>query len=261
MSRLSLPALAATAAIAALAPARGRAGLVLQLEERGHPSKMTLDGKKVRIDGTDGAGHVMIFDGDAQRLYQLDPAKKTYSIMTKADTAAVGARIKAALAKLPPEQRAAAEARKKSADVHVETKYEPTGARSTVAGFPCQTYRIVRGEKEGGHNEQGCLIPWSAGAVKKEDLAGLVEFGKFVQSFTTGMGDGGRGRNFADDLQRSPGFPATVERVEGEERTVQHKLVSLQRTSVSADTFEVPAGFAQVDAPALTGRRGKPTPK
>ena len=67
--------------------------------------------------GPNGAVQAMIFDGGKQVLYIVDPARKTYMEMTKADADRLGAQVQGAMAqmqaqleKLPPAQRAQMEA-------------------------------------------------------------------------------------------------------------------------------------------------------
>ena len=240
------------------APLAARAGLVITMEEPSGPSTFEVEGKKMRIEGGSEGKHTMIFDGAAQKLYQLDPGQKTYSETTQADAKAVASQLKDMLAKLPPEQRAKAEETLKLRTDKVTgdpTRYEATGKHDKVAGFACDRYRVVR---QGKTEEEGCFIPWSAGVVSKDDLAPLIEFGRFMDEFMAsayGGARGGRPHGIADELQRAPGFPAAVERVAGGKTEARHRLTSLKRTSVPADQFAVPAGWSKVPNPMLGGGR------
>src|SRR5687768_588935 len=72
---------------------------------------------RTEMAGPNGAVQVMIFDGGKQVLYIVDPARKTYMEMTKADADRLGGQMQGAigqmqaqLEKLPPAQRAQMEA-------------------------------------------------------------------------------------------------------------------------------------------------------
>jgi hypothetical protein len=261
MASRSLAAVLA-AVLGAAAPFAARAGLVVTMKEGQQKSVFSVDGKKMRIEGGEDRKHVMIFDGGAQRLYQIDPGEKTWSEVTQADAKAVAAQLDEMLAKLPPEQRAKAqEAMKQRGEKQAEspTQYEATGKHDKVAGYACDWYRVVR---LGKLDEEGCYIPWSAGVVKKDDLAPLIEFGKFMDEFmASAYGKVGGDRKpfrIADELARAPGFPALSVHVEDGKREERHRLETLTRTSVAADQFTVPAGYTKVPHPMLGGgRRGK----
>lgn len=238
-------------------PASASAGVVIQLEQPGGVTTLTAQGKKLRIERQGPQAHVVIFDGDKQEMYELDPAKHTYAVITQADAKDLAAQIDAMLAKLPPEQRAKAEAamkdRRAQAEGLADIKYEPTGKRDVVAGYPCDQYRVVRGN---GHNEEACFIPWGPKTVTKQDLGALVDFAKFMDRFmsaATGVRQGGSGINVADQIDRAPGFPGIVERQTGDEKKPMdtERLLSLAHTTVGPNEFAVPAGYSKVEKPKL----------
>ncbi len=254
----------AAAAVLAL-PALARAGVVVDMQEHGTSSTFTTEGKKLRVDqGGDHPG-IMIFDGDAQKFYQIHPAEKTYTEMTQADAKVVADQMQEMLARIPPEQRAKVQAMMgqrhettSTASEHA-VEYEPSGAKQTVAGYACVGYRVVR---HGKSEEEGCFIPWSANVVRKDDMTALVEMGRFMEKFMAGAygGAGGQPRgqlHLVEEMQRAPGFPALMERVEGGKRTTESRLVTVKRVSVPSDRFQVPAGFTKVPLHML-GNGGGP---
>ncbi len=240
--------LASFALVAALA-SPARAGLVLSVQEVDGQSTLYVQGKKLRMEKVGEHPQVAIFDGDAKRFLQLDPRSRTYSEMTRADGEAIAARVREAMARMPPEQRERMEALlgRASRTGH-DVKYEATGARETVAGFRCDGYRKLR---DGKAVEQGCFIPWSSGAVTKEDLAVLSDLGRFMDEMLAGVpgerGGGGVTDQIYGEMERAPGFPAVVTHLDpnglpGREQ----RLLRLERTRVSPDQFAVPAGYSQV---------------
>lgn len=263
-------ALLAACAAAVAVPAR--AGVTVKTSGvSGSGSTVTIEGDKVRIEGQPRHGEderqdVIIFDAATKTMTHLDPAKKTYSVTTEADMRKAGEQMRAQLDKakagMTPEQRkklealmskeqAAADAAKQERDV----AYQPTGERKTVAGYPCQVYRKVTDGKE---REEACLVPWSAGVLKKEDLKPFIAFDSFTRAFMEGAGRPVPRRTgmVAKELERLPGFPAETIVIEPDGKRLEtEKLVSMQRGPVSADRFQPPAGYTQVAAPILGGRQ------
>lgn len=239
------------------------AGLIVTTDRDGGGStgKSTtyLQGKKLRVEhhGEGGAaGRVTVFDGDAHRLLEIDPAARTYRVMTEEQGKEVSAQLQKMLAQLPPEQRARAEAalaaRRTASPKRHEFRFEPLGTAEVVAGYPCQRYRVLR---DGQRKEEGCFIPWSPRAVTRDDLAAFVEMGHFFEGFTANAAgrpaQAGAGW-MTDEIARAPGFPAVLERIEGDgKRTTVHRIVKLERRDVPAELFAVPAGYAEVTKPVL----------
>jgi Domain of unknown function (DUF4412) len=253
------------ASLAALAFAwPASAGLIITAEQGGGEptSKSTtyLQGKKLRMEHSqerDGAGRVTVFDGDAHRLLEIDPAARTYRVMTEEQGKEVSAQLQKMLSQLPPEQRARAEAalaaRRASSPKRHEFRFEPLGTAEVVAGYPCQRYRVMR---DGRREEEGCFIPWSTRAVARDDLAAFVEMGHFIEGFAANAAGrpapAGTGHWMTDEIAGAPGFPAVLERIERDgKRTTVHRLVKLERRSVPAELFAAPAGFAEVTKPML----------
>ncbi len=232
--------------VALLSPP-AQAGLVISVQESDGRSTLYVEGKKLRMEKVGERPHVAIFDGDASKFLQVDPEARTYSEMTRADGQAIAARLREAMARMPPEQRERMEAMLgKAPRTRHDSKYEATGAHETVAGFRCDGYRKLR---DGKLTEEGCFIPWSAGAVTKEDLAGLFELGKFMDQMLAGIpgARGGVTDQIYGELERAPGFPAVVAHVDPSgTRGKEQRLLNLKRTSVPSDQFAVPAGYSQV---------------
>jgi hypothetical protein len=255
-----------TIAVAALAaPAYG--GVVITVQEPSGQSVMTLDGERMRVEnGGDKEGDrktAMIFDGRTHVLYQLDPEKKTFTRVDEAASQAMASRYRDALekakAKLTPEQRAQLEARMGKGGAggaapqkeHVY-KFERAAGDETVAGYPCQHYRVL---EDGKATQEGCFVPWSAGALKKEDLVAFREFAKWGEqmsaSFTKGTGsarreEAGANRRVAAWLDSAPGFPAVLDRLDDSgQRTRESRIVKIERTSVPASQFAVPSGYTE----------------
>lgn len=238
-----------------------RAGVVIVAKQQGGKSESTiyLEGKKVRIDepgrrsGGDSpfGGPITIFDGDTHRLFALDDKARTYRVVTEADGQALGAKLRADLAKLPPEQRQRIEAMLKQRMEAPPPKHQVTfaalGSHQTVAGYGCDGYRKLR---DGKPVDEGCFIPWSARAVTKDDLAGLLEFSRFGQALAANAfgarANPGAASPIYEDIVAAPGFPAVLDSVAGGSHRNQHRLVSIERTRIPSDRFAVPSGYTRV---------------
>lgn len=238
--------LAGVIAGAAAAPV-ARAGMVATIADKSGLTTLATEGNKLRIERGGEQQQVMVWDGDAQKLYQLDPRNRTYAEMTDDDARRIAGQLQQALAKLPPEERARIEEglKRNTGASRRDATYEPTGARQTVAGFACQEYRVLR---EGKLQEEGCFIPWGTGAVTKQDLVPLVSFGKFMERFLThaygGAAAAGGGLRIAEELDRAPGFPALVKHMDPEGKPAgEERLTRLERTTLPAAQFAVPSGY------------------
>jgi len=245
-------------AVLLLVPAAAHSGVSATIAEKQRTSTLFVEGSRLRIE--DG-NRILIFDGDAKRLVTIDPAKHTYGVSTEADMKAMGAKyrpqmeaaeaeMRKRMEKMTPEQRKQMEELLRKSGFQggqptepakVETRYEPTGAKRTVAGHACQMYRVTQGESP----EEQCLLPWSAGVVKKEDLEVFNSFGRFMSQIYVGMGrelpkevrEGVLG-----DLAHAPGAPLLRLR-DGE---VVSEVKKLERGTISADKFAVPAGYTKM---------------
>ena len=244
-------------AILLLVPAAAYAGVSATIAEKQRTNTLFVEGNRLRIEE---GKRILIFDGDAKQLITIDPAKHTYGVSTEADMKALGARyrpqmeaaeaqMRKQMEKMPPEQRKQMEEMLRRSGLQsgqstepakVETRYEPTGAKRTVAGHSCQMYRVVENESP----EEQCLLPWSAGVIKKDDLEVFNSFGRFMSQVYVGMGrevpkevrEGMLG-----DLARAPGAPLLRLR-DGE---VVSEVKKLERGTISADKFAVPAGYTK----------------
>lgn len=251
--------LATAASLLLFAAGPACAGLTVVMEEGKTRSTAYIESNKIRMEDADSGGHnkIMIFDGDAKLLTVVSPKRKTYSQTNEADMKAAGAQMQdsmakaqqqmqAAMSKMTPEQRQQMEAmtaqhapQHAGAPEKEQVKYEPTSEKNTIAGFSCQGYREIRGNRP---RSEGCYIPWSSGAVSKDDLKPLFAFGEF---FAAMLPPGSRhSEHVMGEFSDAPGFPALRTEIDSNgKRGKEKKLVSFTRGSVTADKFEPPAGY------------------
>jgi hypothetical protein len=221
---------------------------------------MELEGKRMRMEQASREEDLMIFDGEAQRMYVVDAAKKTYHLLDEATAKAMGAKISAQMAAIPPEVRE----RMKAAGMDPGTpkatpkhtwSIEKAGGSATVARHACQYYRLLKDGKPAGHGEEVCLIAWG-GDVRREDFVAWPEFGKFLEKTLGAMmsgigGDRGMGnmgeQMFGAWFSTAPGFPGQSVKVDASgKRTVDWEITSIERRAIPAGRFAPPAGYKQV---------------
>jgi len=247
------------------------AGVTVTLQGGTDHSVLYLEGNKMRVESDKGRspGGLVIYDGDQQKMLILDPAKKTYSEMTpegfKAMTKSMTARLEEAKAKMTPEQRKqmddmmakmSPEQRKQlegamggSGSPPAEKpkapqlKWERTGTKQTVAGYPCEGFKEI---KDGKPDAEGCYIPWNAGAVSKSDLGPMRKMDEFIsQSGLTAPSQ--RGLTTFTQLDQMPGFPGIWIRTSSGEAKEEQRVTDIKRGSIPADKFQLPSGYTKED--------------
>ena len=230
---------------------------------------ISMEGNKARmervLEGGESGG-TMIFDGDAQKMLALEPKKKSYVEITPQEMKGLQDRVKHqmddAMAKMTPEQRkqmGAAMSRMspgqqqqlealKSGASAPKAKAAPaiiwqtTGTHEKAAGFACEGYR---GLKDGKVEVEGCFIPWSGGAVSKGDVAAMFKLEEFMSHLGDQFRHGAPGWQGIDQL---PGLPGSLTRVSADGKKGRREdLISVKRVSISADQFQVPAGYNKTE--------------
>lgn len=227
---------------ALLLPLAAHAGLIIEGTEGGEASTTVLEGKRLRVEvaGSEGA---MIWDGETRKIVYIEPREKQYSEITEGEAKAASAEAEKRLAQMPPEIRARIEEQmggSKKAAARPVVKWERTGKSDTALGRRCDVYRqLLDGKLEG----EACLIPFDALKMEPADLAALESFAQYMAALSPVGGSQSAGWT---ELTKAPGFPAITWKIEDGKRTEQFRATKVERTSVSADRFQVPAGFKKV---------------
>lgn len=228
-----MPLRRAVLALALAAALPARAGVVIDGKGSDDLTRLVLDGKKLRMEGASGRERgVMIYDGDAKRMLQLDLEKKTYTEFTQADMKAMRGMVEQSMKNMPPEQRAKMEkSRKKGA-----AKWEKTGRADEAIGKKCDVYRITR---DGEAEDEVCLAPFGTFGVQKSDLAAMHAFEETMRDMTAGSSEDAD-MGWAD----VPGVPLVAwDLEEGGQRKESFRATKVEKGPVAASEFTVPAGF------------------
>jgi hypothetical protein len=221
-----------------------RAGVVIEGKPGGEMNRLEIEGKKVRMEGEGGerregrAAPVLVFDGDARKLIQIRPDRKTYAEWTQSDMDGMRARIQQSLAQMPLEQRAQLEAQLKAGAAGPPLKWEKTGANDSAAGQRCEVYRMLQTDRSAV--EEVCVAPYGSFGIAKDDLAALTSFEQFLGQIATAGGARAEER-----WATLPGIPLASWRVEPSGRKETFRATKVSRTRVAAERFAAPAGWTK----------------
>jgi hypothetical protein len=197
-----------------------------------------------------GVVNVTIFDGGKQVLYMVDPARKTYVEMTKADVDRLSAQVQGAAAqmlaqleKLPPAQRAQMEAMMKGVE------HRRTGS-DDVGRWTCDKYDLTMNGQKIGETCSVNLTTLGFGATDFDVMRQMAAFYSGMAPQTAGQLPGPTGI----DPPGGSDFPVkTVLIVPG--GTVTTEVIEAGRQMLSGTLFAVPAGFTKQEFSGATGGR------
>jgi hypothetical protein len=260
-------AAAFAAAAAVLLAGSARADLVVSMERKSmrtdapvtETQQMSLSGDKLTATAEErGRPTQIIWRGDKQALYSLDPAAKTYYEIDKATMAAVNEQVNGAMksmqeqmAKMTPEQRAQVEKMmggmpnmggQAAAAPAVEVK--ATGDKQTVQGYPCTRYDVLLGGKK---SSEMWVASWGAVKIDKSDIQALTSMNSFFEEMLKGnpmLGKLSTSSSF-QGLDRVDGFPVLIRHFDGDKVIEEMTLKGVERRAVPAGSFDVPAGYTR----------------
>ena len=207
---------------------------------------------RTEMAGPAGVMNVTIFDGDKQVLYLVDPARKTYVEMTKADVDRLSAQVQGAAAqmqsqleKLPPAQRAQMEGMMKG----VQTTR--TGS-DKVGRWTCDKYDVtMNGQKIG----EVCSVNPTVLGFGARDFDVMLRMAAFYSAMAPPMAGQLPGPGVIDP-RGSPDFPVkTVMMFPGGPVTTT-ELIEVGRRTFADALFAVPAGFTKQNINGALGGRG-----
>jgi hypothetical protein len=235
-----------------LATPAARAGVTLIVQKKGDaggkPNAVYLDADRMRLE--DGQ-KILIFDAAKQTLVGVNPADRTYEVMTADDAKQAAAQMRKLMESMPPEQRKQMEKLAPGAGKPHKTeqiKLVPIGGKKTVAGYTCDQYRVI---VDGKPSEEGCYIPWSEKVVTRADMAVFDRFGEF---FSGAFGAAARG-GVSERIARYPGLPAVRTPIEPDgSMGPEEQLVSVKRGPLPAELFAPPVGYTRKASPGFRAR-------
>lgn len=227
-------------------------------------STVQIAGDKIRAEvAAPGSGgkQAVIFDAGRQLIDVINLERQTYMEVTKAQIDQISAQMQgmmsqmeAAMANMPPEQRAQMEAMMRGRGMGMaaapKTTYEKTGT-DRVAQWACDVYV---GTQEGKKVSEICTVPPATLGLTAADAATMRQLADFFKQLVpqaSGMLEiGNPDQGFA-------GIPVRTVLTSGTS-SVTSELTDVSRQSFPDATFQVPAGFQKQDFPGPMGRgRGR----
>jgi hypothetical protein len=213
---------------------------------------------------------IMIFRGDLKKAWIIGTAASSYLEITPEVVSTFAARIAAAqtpgsaeqaklqerLAKLPPQQRELAEQQlrglRAGAAATQQVAYARTGQSKPVGAWRCELYgKTVSGQKQ----EELCIAPISAIGFSDADFQVLALFTAFMGPVATSpMAPRADYFNWAE-MNKAIGFsgiPLESTLLSNGQPSLQDTMQKIERTNISPDTFDLPAGLTKRE---LTGLR------
>jgi hypothetical protein len=198
----------------------------------------------------------MLMDAGSGKMIVLMHDKHQYMDMQKIiETASTAmATANAALANLPPEQRAMIEQRMGGkipgmGGAKVDVSVTPTGARERVGKFNCEVYRT---QVNGEHHEDVCLANVADAGISGADQAALRRAFDEMKAMTEKMANG----MFRSPLRSMPSdkFPVRMTRFEDGKPVQVVELKSLTSGGVPGGDFAIPAGYSEADLGSMRHR-------
>jgi len=221
-----------------------------------------IDSTRMRAESTGPTGgkHVVMFDGTKQVLTMIDPDKKTYNEITKADVDAMAAQVAPAMAQMqemlksmPPEQRAKLEAAMKGRGGAVpgaaaaKTVYKKVGT-DKVGKWTCDKYEGYRGDVK---TSELCTVDPKELGFTASDLDVAKQMAAFFKSFMPQMADQG----FHVGTVAEQGFSGVPVRqtftISGHQTVME--ITDVSRHAFPDSVFQVPAGYQKTSL-GLAGR-------
>jgi len=224
--------------------------------------QIQIERNRMRVEVTDpnGSPQTIIFDGAKQVLWIIDPAKKSYIEMTKADADALAGQMSAAttqmqemMKNMPPDQRAQMEAMMRGRGMPAapaapsKTEYRKVGA-DRVGKWACDKY-------DGALNNQKttevCTVAPSALGLAAADFEVSKQMSEFFGKLVPQGADNMFKIGGAEPTEFS-GIPVRRISSVGQAQTVT-EVTDVARQTFPESTFAVPAGF-QKNAQGFGGR-------
>ncbi|MCA9755399.1 MAG: DUF4412 domain-containing protein [Candidatus Eisenbacteria bacterium] len=252
--RCLIGALSAVLACASIASA----DTTVRLMSDGEETQIRFTKQFIRVDGAGDDG-TFLFDANAKVMRVFQPSEQKYMEVTQADVEMMGKKLagmqgqmadameqaKAALANLPPEQRAMAMQKleamspPQAAQAAVTTtRFEKAGGSETILGVKCEKYRVFDGDKAAG---EAWMATTKELGISRDDLSAFHELSTFLATMPN-MAGWSTGPFAALDPtnENFVGFPM---RFEGDH---DMEVLAIEHEKVDSSVFSVPEGWKRM---------------
>ena len=225
--------------------------------------QIQIENTRMRAETRDVSGRtqVMVFDAAAQLIRIIDPEKKMYTEMTKADVDRLSGQMAGAMAQvqeqmknLPPEQRERMEAMMRgrgsanAAPAQVKTEYR-RGGTDKVGKWTCDKYD---GYQKDQKVSEICTVNPAALGITLADFDITKQAARFFQQMAPQNAEqmfsvGGTDQGFSGVPVRST--------ISIGQRQITTELTDVTHKTFSDESYAVPTGFQKQAFPG--GRRGR----
>ena len=215
---------------------------------------LLIDGDNVRIDPKENSEQTVLYNLKTKTVTILNHKDKSYMSMTKAEIdqmkeqmkakmKAIMEQQKAALAQLPPEQRATVEAQMKmmtGEDDKTPVKYKKTGKTEKWNGKTCTYYE---GTKGGVKIEEMCTVP------AKKLKCSIIELERLVQ-VGNDYSMNGKGESSWQEF-KTRGVPVKNITYSNGKVVGTHSIISIDKAKIGLEKFRIPKGYKKTEMPKM----------
>ena len=238
------------------------------------PMTVYIDTDKLKVVAPDTT---IIFRADTNRLWVVMPEQRSYTEMTpetmqqmsgqlagaQAQLNAAQAQLQAQLAQMPPEQRAMMQQMLAgrgipglggppgAASAPPQISFAKAGGGKTVASWSCENYaKTVNGQKE----EDLCIAPVTATGITAADVQVFDKFSAFMQPILSSPMVPKMSYMSWNDMNKAVGFAGlpldSTTYLQGRP-AIQQTVIKIERTTIAAGTYDLPAGLTKRDMPGM----------
>jgi hypothetical protein len=249
----------ASALLTMFAGGTAMAGVVITAESQSeskpaHPTSIFLEPDRLRQSASETE---MIYRADLKKVWMINQSEHKYREMNSETMQAMRSRMDAAMQQMRQQMQSMPEAQRKQIEAMMAQRgmsgqaepvsYEKAGSAKKIGAWSCTPYRVHGGAVE---HEEVCLARMSDVGLKRDDLKAFESFSAFM----TQMLPAGQARSRPlgadlDGLSKAVGYDAmpiqTTNFGDDGKPEYQMTVKQIERKTIPATMFEVPAGFVQ----------------
>jgi len=238
-----------------------------------NPATAYVEGDRMKVVTPDTT---VIFRGDQNRVWVIDPAKRTYMEFTQETVRAYGsqitgaqaqfsaaqAQLQAQLAQLPPDQRARVEAQLGARGLGAPpggsagrgappVTYVKAGQSKAIGRWRCDVYaKTVGGQKE----EDVCIAPIATAGLTPADFRAMNSFAEFMAPLASAPMVPHNDYMHWNDMNKAIGFqgvPLDTMMYSNGRPNMQETVKTIERAPIPGNTFDLPSGLTKQTTPTF----------
>jgi len=238
-----------------------------------NPATAYVEGDRMKVVTPDTT---VIFRGDQNRVWVIDPKKRTYMEFTQETVRAFGsqitgaqaqfsaaqAQLQAQLAQLPPAQRAAVEAQLGARGLGAPpaggagrgapaVTYVRAGQSKAIGRWRCDVFaKTVGGQKE----EDVCIAPIATAGLTAADFRAMNSFAEFMAPIASAPMVPHNDYMHWNDMNKAIGFqgvPLDTMTYTNGRPNMQETVKTIERATIPGNTFDLPSGLTKQTTPTF----------